>query len=397
MPRIDVVSEIKGKAIVPRLTDKRLLFCVTGSVAAYRMVDVVRELIRQGADVHLMMSESATQLVGKYTYEWATGNPVITEITGQIEHVLFVGDHEEKVDAVIIGPSTANTISKIAHGISDTPVTLTATTAIGNNIPIILIPGMHRTMWNNPIIKENIDKLKSFKGIKFIMPVLEEGKAKVPSTESIINEIIRLLSPNDLLGKSVLITGGATREYIDQVRFISNPASGKTALALAYECWYRGAEVVLIAGNMPKNQVPFDVVQVTSTDDMLEKVISQLKEKKPELVILSAAVSDYTPATTLSDKIRSGKEELQVILKPTPKIIEHIKKTNKSSLLISFKAEYHPTTKSLKEIFKKYQEKYAIDIMVANDIAEQGYGFATDENHIWLIEEDNVTVYIVHK
>ncbi|MHA1989815.1 MAG: bifunctional phosphopantothenoylcysteine decarboxylase/phosphopantothenate--cysteine ligase CoaBC [Candidatus Hodarchaeales archaeon] len=390
MVRIDVKSELFASAPFPRLKGCKILFALTGSIAAYRMVDVTRKLIRLGADVHVMMSPDSLNLISQATFEWATGNPVITNITGNVEHVLYAGEHDDHVDIMIIAPATANTISKIAVGIADTNVTLTATVAIGNNIPLLIVPGMHAPMLNNPIIQSRIKELEAIEKVFILEPRMEEGKAKVPTNETIVQYTIKHLTAQTLKKKHFLITGGPTREFLDQVRFISNPASGKTASYLSLEAWFRGASIDLVLGHEPHIEIPFEYSLIKSTENMLQAVKSSVDKIKPNFVILTAAVTDYKPQKTHLGKIRSGNENLTIQLEPTVKIIEKIKPLVNKCFLVAFKAEHHPNLENLKEIFKKYKEKFQIDLLIANDISEEGSGFATDQNHIWIISNKEI-------
>jgi phosphopantothenoylcysteine decarboxylase/phosphopantothenate--cysteine ligase len=390
MVRIDVKSELFASAPFPRLKGCKILFALTGGVAAYRMVDVTRELIRLGADVHVMMSPDSLNLISHATFEWATGNPVITNITGNVEHVLYAGEHDEHVDIMIIAPATANTMSKIAVGIADTNVTLTATVAIGNKVPLLIIPGMHSPMFNNPIIQSRIKELQVIEKVFILEPRVEEGKAKVPTNETIIQHTIKCLTSQTLKKKHFLITGGPTREFLDQVRYISNPASGKTASYLSLESWFRGASVDLVLGHKPHIEIPFEYSLIESTENMLQAVKSSITKIKPNYVILTAAVADYKPLKKHSGKIKSGNENLTIELEPTVKIIKEIKPLVNKCFLIAFKAEHHPKIGNLKEIFKKFKESYQIDLLVANDISEEGSGFATDKNHIWIISNKEI-------
>jgi len=206
--------------------------------------------------------------------EWSTGNPVVTELTGQIEHVTYGGDHPDRADLILVAPSTANTIGKAAAAIDDTPVTTLLTTAIGAGIPIIIAPAMHESMYRHPVVMENVEKLRSI-GVDVLMPRFEEEKAKIPGTEEIVEAVVsKLTGKRSLEGSRVLITAGPTREYLDGFRFISNPSSGKMGIAIAEEALRRGAEVTLVYG--PGTVAPppgADVVRVETTEEMLEAVV----------------------------------------------------------------------------------------------------------------------------
>ena len=211
----------------------RIVLCITGSVAAIKSPDIARELMRRGADVYVVMTKMAEKIIHTYMMEWSTGNPVVTELTGQVEHVTYGGEHGKRADLILVAPSTANTIGKVAAGIDDTPVTTLLTTGIGAGIPVIIAPAMHESMYRHPFVVENVRKLESI-GIEVLMPRMEEGKAKIPDTGEIVDAVVRKLrTKKDLAGRRVLVTGGPTREYLDAFRFISNPSSGKTGVAVA--------------------------------------------------------------------------------------------------------------------------------------------------------------------
>ena len=214
------------------LKDKKIVFCVTGSVAAIETPKVVRELKRMGAEVNCVMSDNAQQIIHPYVLEWASDNEVVTKITGKVEHVKLAGEVPDKADLILIAPATSNTIGKIANGIDDTPVTTVTTTAFGSDIPIVIVPAMHISMYNHSILQENIKKLKKH-GVDFIEPRIDENEAKFPDTQKIINHIILKFTKKDLKGKKILVTAGPTIEDIDAVRYISNKSSGKMGVWLA--------------------------------------------------------------------------------------------------------------------------------------------------------------------
>ncbi|WP_456322032.1 bifunctional phosphopantothenoylcysteine decarboxylase/phosphopantothenate--cysteine ligase CoaBC, partial [Palaeococcus sp. (in: euryarchaeotes)] len=299
---VELIHATKSK----KLLGKKIVLAIPGSIAAVECVKLVRELIRHGAEVHAVMSESAQKIVHPYAMEFATGNKVVTEITGFIEHVELCGEHDKKADLVLVCPATANTISKIACGIDDTPVTTVVTTAFAHT-PIMIAPAMHATMYEHPIVRENIEKLKRV-GVEFIGPRFEEGKAKVASIDEIIYHVIKKLHKKDLTGKKVLITAGATREYIDPIRFITNKSSGKMGVALAEEAELRGAEVTLIKTKGSVSSFVENQIEVETVEEMLQVIESELKRREYDIVILAAAVGDFTPKEKAQKKIKSGKE-----------------------------------------------------------------------------------------
>lgn len=225
------------------LQGKTIVLAVTGSIAAVRAVELARELIRRGADVHAVMSEAATWIINPMALHYATGNEVITSITGKVEHVEFFGD-QGRADLLLIAPSTANTIGKIAAGIDDTPVTTFATTAIGAGKPVMVVPAMHEDMYNHPAVVENIEKIKEW-GILSVGPRVEEGIAKIAGNDEIVLEVERRTDNKSLEGKKILITSGSTAEAVDPIRILTNRASGKTGIELALEAYRRGAEVTI--------------------------------------------------------------------------------------------------------------------------------------------------------
>jgi len=375
---VELIHATKSK----KLLGKKIVLAIPGSIAAVECVKLARELIRHGAEVHAVMSESAQKIIHPYAMEFATGNKVVTEITGFIEHVELCGEHDKKADLVLVCPATANTISKIACGIDDTPVTTVVTTAFAHT-PIMIAPAMHATMYEHPIVRENIEKLKRV-GVEFIGPRFEEGKAKVASIEEIIYHVIKKLHKKDLTGKKVLITAGATREYIDPIRFITNKSSGKMGVALAEEAELRGAEVTLIK---TKGSVPSFVenqIEVETVEEMLQAIESELKSREYDIVILAAAVSDFTPKEKAQKKIKSGKE-LILELVPTPKIIQRVKEIAPDVFLVGFKAEYGVGEEELIAQARRQIEKAKSDVVIANR-GEVAFGSEVNEVY-WITGE----------
>ncbi len=364
-----------------KLVGKKIVLAIPGSIAAVECVKLARELIRHGAEVHAVMSENAQKIIHPHAMEFATGNPVVTEITGFIEHVELAGEHENKADLILVCPATANTISKIACGIDDTPVTTVVTTAFSHT-PIMIAPAMHSSMYEHPIVRENIEKLKKL-GVEFIGPRFEEGKAKVASMEEIVYRVIKKLHPKTLEGKRVLVTAGATREYIDPIRYITNASSGKMGVAIAEEADFRGAEVTLIR---TKGSVPSFVenqIEVETVEEMLEAIESELKAKRYDVVVLAAAVSDFRVRNRAGVKIKSGKA-LTLELEPTPKIIDIVKALQPDVFLVGFKAE--TSEEKLVEEARKQIARAGSDLVVANTLK----AFGSDENEVLLVSRESV-------
>jgi phosphopantothenoylcysteine decarboxylase/phosphopantothenate--cysteine ligase len=386
------ILETKGT----KLKGKRVVLCVTGSVAAVQCPEIARELMRRGAEVFTVMSPMAQKIIHPYLMEWATGNPVVTELTGKIEHVALAGQHSSKADLVLVAPATANTISKVAAGIDDTPVTSVVSTAFGSKTPLIIVPAMHESMYPHPILKENIEKLKGL-GVEFVKPRIEEGKAKIAETKTIVEAVIRRLSAQrDLAGMKVLITAGPTREYIDPVRVITNKSTGLMGIEVAKEARLRGAEVTLIYGPgavSPPEEAK--IIRVETTKEMYKVAVSELKAQKYDVMIATAAVADWTPKRRYSYKVPTRRTyTFNVKLEPTPKIIDVVKQISPKTFLVAFKAEYNVSNEELvKRAFKKLKEARA-DLIVANDVAREGVGFGTQTNEIFIIDEKEKVIHV---
>ena len=377
------------------LRGKRVILCVTGSVAAIRSPDIARELMRLGADVYVVMTKMAEHVVHPDMFEWSTGNPVVTELTGKIEHVQYGGEHDKHADLILVAPSTANTIGKVACGIDDTPVTTLLATAIGAGIPVIIAPAMHASMYKHPIVKENIEKLRRI-GIEFIMPRFEERKAKIPDTPEIVNTVrIRLTRQKDLVGRRILITAGPTRAYIDAFRYISNPSSGKMGVAIAEDALERGAEVSLVYGPATAPPPPnAKIVNVETTEEMLEAVVGELKAQKFDVAILSAAASDWGPADRKMEKVPSDQGEWVLHLKALPKVIAQVKRADPKVLLVGFKAEYNISDEELIERSYKRLLEMKMDLIVANDVSKEDRGFDVDTNEVFIVDPKGDVLHI---
>jgi len=390
-PSKDIVGT-KGK----ELKDKRIVLCITGSVAAVQCSEIARTLMRHGAEVFAVMSPMAQKIIHPYLMDWATGNAVVTELTGKIEHVALVGEHPKKADLVLVAPATANTISKIACGIDDTTVTSVISTAFGSSTPIIIVPAMHESMYNHPILTENINKLKAL-GIEFVGPRIEEGKAKIAEIKEIANAVMRKLAvKQDLSGLRVLVTAGPTVEYIDPIRVITNRSSGKMGVAIVEEALDRGAEVTLVYGlGRATPPLDADVISVETTEQMREAVISELKSKKYDVVVAVAAAADWTVKKPFSHKVSTHKlHSLDLKLKPTKKIVDHVKKVSPKTFLVAFRAEYKLSKKGLIESAYKRLLQANADLIVVNDVGKKGAGFGTETNEIFIVDREKKVVHV---
>lgn len=365
------------------LSSKRIILCVTGSVAVYKAIELARLLMRHGANVVCVASNAATKLIKPDYFTWATGNRVITKLTGELEHI-DLADYKRS-DLIIVYPGTANTLGKLANGIDDTPVSTVLTVGFGSKIPILMALAMHQSMYNNAAVKKNIEFLRN--KIDFISPQLIEGKAKVAEPEDVLEYVLKKFGFSSVLHKKrVLITVGPTIEYIDPVRVITNLSTGKTGVLLAGELVSAGAKVVMIYG--PGKEKPpkgVKIISVQTTKEMLDSVKKQLK-KKFDVVILSAAASDYTVEQSSKSKIKSSKKNLIIKLKWAPKIIDQIKKIQKNVFLVGFKAETNLSKKALEREARKKMRESKADLMIANDIGSPSYKKNPNYNEILVVD-----------
>ncbi len=370
------------------LKERNVVLCVSGSVAVIKSPEIARCLMRHGANVFAVMTKMSQLIIHPFVMEWATGNPVVTELTGKIEHVTLVGERAEKADLVLVAPATANTISKIACGIDDTPVTSTVSTAFGSKTPLVIVPAMHESMYNHPIVTENIQKLKDL-GVEFVEPRIEEGKAKIAEPEEIANRVIlRLTAKKDFSGKRVLVTAGATVEHIDPIRVITNMSSGKMGTAVTEEALIRGAETTLIYGAgraaPPKGA---RMIPVETTAEMCRAVVDELKSRRYDIVVAVAAAGDWTPEEHFKQKVSThSRQSLTLKLVPTKKIINEVKKARPTVFLVAFRAEHAVSRKELVDSAFEELKTAKADLVVANDVSKKGAGFNGDTSEVLIID-----------
>ena len=380
-PSLDIVSSSGVE-----LSGKKIVLCVAGSVAAYKAIELARLLMRHGANVTCVATSTVTKLIQPEYFKWATGNEVITKLTGELEHIRLA-DYNQS-DLIIVYPATANTLGKLANGIDDTPVSTVLTVAFGSKIPILMCLAMHASMYENSAVKKNIDFLKN--KIDFVKPQMIEGKAKASEPEDVLDYVLKKFGSSLILkNKKILMTAGPTIEYIDPVRVITNQSSGKTGVLLASEFISAGAKVTLVYGpgveNPPKGA---KVIKVSTSKEMFDSVKREMK-KKFDVVIMAAAAADYTPENPSRKKIKSSQNKIKISLKRAPKIIDEIKKMQKNVFLVGFKAEANVSKKDLiKSAQKKLQESGA-DMIVANDIGSK-YQKNSNNNEVLIIGSGKV-------
>ncbi len=359
------------------LDGKTIVLGVTGSIGAVRVVELARELIRNGAEVHAVMTEAATHILHPDALHYATGNPVITELGGRVEHVEFCG-LKGRADLLLIAPATANTVGKIAYGIDDTPVTSFVTTALGSGVPVMIVPAMHESMFRHPAVAENLVKLKSW-GISIVGPRLEEGIAKIAANEEIVLEVERALGSNNLENRKVIITSGSTAESLDPIRILTNRASGRTGRELALEAYRNGADVTLVHRDR-LGIAGIREIFAESATEMTDAVLKEL-EKGYDILISSAAIADYTTEPS-PEKIKSG-GELVLRLKPTRKLIKECREKYPNLLIVGFKAETGVERDELLRRASSTLKESNLDFIAANDVAKGGMG--TEENELYLL------------
>lgn len=390
-PSKDIIASLGTE-----LLNKKIVLCITGSVAAYKAIDLARLLMRYGAEVYPVMSDtSSSKLINPELMKWATGNNVVTKLTGNLEHI-SLADYDTS-DLVIVYPCTANTIGKMANGIDDTSVTSILSVAVGANIPIIICPAMHQSMFYNKLILANIDKLKQV-GIDILEPNIGEGKAKVADSENVVAFTIKKLQPLSrkswFNNKKVLVTAGGTIEYIDPVRVISNLSSGKTGISIAREAKARGADVTLVFGHGSSKFEGFNdarIINVNTSEDMLNAVRQELSSSEYNVGIFAAAVSDYTLADKSNIKLKSDSPYLDLRLSPTKKIIDEVRDLSNRMFLVGFKAECNiPCSVLIERAYERLMNARC-DMVVANDVGRDGSRIGSDMIETLIVDvEKNV-------
>jgi len=352
-----------------KLRGKTIIVGVTGSIAATECFAAIRELIRHGAKVIPAMTQAAKQIVTADSLEFASGNRTITELTGQAEHVSLLGNGSV-ADMFLVYPATANTISKIATGVDDTPVTSMATVALGSKMPMALVPAMHDSMYNNPAVQENVKRLKDW-GVNFIGPHSDGVRAKAASREEVVAYVIKTMSKDDLKGKRVLVIGGRSEEPIDSMRMITNRSTGLMATHIAERAFERGADTELWMGGC---SVPLPGYIRTRRFETVSDLIKMAKDIDHDVVIVPAALADFSPKDKVSGKISSSKG-VKLALDPVPKALPVIR--TKCRNVIGFKAESEMARKELVDKARLRLKEYDLKAIVANDIDVAGKSSAS--------------------
>jgi len=373
--------ELRGSTS-SKLQNKRIVLGITGSIAAVETIKIARALIRHGADVIPLMTPAATKIIHPDALEFATGHHPIIELTGQTEHVKYCGLVNDPVDLLLICPCTANTLSKIAHGIDDSPVTTFATTALGSQIPICIVPAMHLSMYNHKIIQQNIT-ICTQQHISIIQPDVSQTKAKLPTRNDIVAQVIRIIPPTPLHDKKVLIIGGATAEPVDDIRLLTNRSSGKTAVSLTTAAYEMGAQVTQWYGYAQESPPPLGTLHRFQTIADLQNLLKKNKSTF-DIIVLCAAIADYIPKKH-TGKIPSGKTSFNISCIPAPKIITKLRTQFPKATLVGYKVE--DTKQKLKSSCTTLLEKNRLDLVIGNTIS----AFGSEINTIVLVTKNKTT------
>jgi len=381
-PSLDIVGSYGVE-----LSGKKIVLCVAGSVAAYKAIELARLLMRHGADVTCVTSDAVTKLVQPDYFKWATGNEVITKLTGELEHIRLA-DYNQS-DLIIVYPATANTLGKLANGIDDTPISTVLTVGFGSKIPILMCLAMHASMYDNVAVKKNVEFLKN--KIEFLAPQMIEEKAKASEPEDVLEYVLRKFGFSSILkNKKVLMTAGPTIEYVDPIRIITNQSSGKTGMLLASELISSGAKVTLVYGpGIEKPPKGAKIIKISTSKEMFN-VVKKEMNKEFDIVIMAAAISDYTPENPSKNKIKSTKNKIKISLKKVPKIIDQIKKYQKNVFLVGFKAETNLSQNELIRLSRKKMNESDADMIVANDIGSIRYKKNPGSNEVLVIDSHKV-------
>ncbi|MCM8899782.1 bifunctional phosphopantothenoylcysteine decarboxylase/phosphopantothenate--cysteine ligase CoaBC [Caldicoprobacter algeriensis] len=373
--------------------DKKIVIGITGGIAAYKAAEVVSSLVKRGAQVKVIMTAHAMEFIKPLTLETLSGNPVYYDMFSrpgawEIDHISLA----KWADLLVVVPATANILGKVAHGIADD---LLSTTIMATRAQVIFAPAMNTNMYTNPIVQENMSFLKS-KGYMFIPPAAgrlacgDYGEGKLADVQDILDVIENYFSrKSDLKGLRILVTAGPTREYLDPVRFISNPSSGKMGYAIAAACAERGADVELVSGPVSISPPPgVKLYRVETAKEMFEKVM----EIFPlcHMVFKAAAVGDYRPETYYPTKIKKDNDRLTLTLVKNPDILKELGKRKGKCILVGFAAE----TENIEEYAMKKMREKNLDFIVANDVTRQGAGFEKNTNEGLLVTREGEVIAI---
>ncbi len=366
------------------LEDKHIVLGVTGSIAAYKIASLASMLVKQKADVTVIMTQNATNFINPITFETLTGNKCLVDTFDRnfqhsVEHVSLA----KQADVFLVAPASANVIAKAAHGLADDMLT---TTLLACTCPKIFAPAMNTRMFRNEIVQDNLKLLEKYH-MEVIQPASgylacrDTGEGKMPEPEVLYEYIVKALSPKDMAGKKVLVTAGPTREKIDPVRYISNHSTGKMGYAIARAALMRGAKVTLVSGKADlQPPAGAELISVESAADMAREVKKAAPDQ--DIIIKAAAVADYRPAVTYDEKVKKKDGELSIELERTEDILGYLgQHRREGQFLCGFSME----TENMVENSRTKLEKKNIDMIVANNLKQDGAGFGTDTNIVTLL------------
>lgn len=370
---------------------KTVVLGVTGSIAAYKMANVSSMLVKLGYEVHVIMTENATNFINPITFESLTGQKCLVDTFDRnfqfhVAHVSLA----KRADVFLVAPASANIIGKMANGLADD---MLSTTLLAAKCPVLVAPAMNTNMYENRIVQDNLSKLRQF-GISVIEPAVgrlacgDTGSGKMPSEEVLVDYVLHEIEKEkDLFGKRILVTAGATREALDPVRFLTNHSTGKMGYAVAKMAMLRGADVTLVTAKSEQKPPLFtEVVPVNSAQDMFEAVTARSAEM--DMIVMAAAVADYRPKNVSEQKIKKRGKELQLELERTDDILLYLgQHRQKGQIICGFSME----TEQVLENSRKKLEKKHVDMIAANSLNEAGAGFAVDTNHLTLITQESET------
>ena len=372
------------------LKGKTILLGVTGGIAAYKAASLASALVKLHACVEVVMTENATQFIAPLTFEQLTGNRTMVDtfsrnFVHQVEHISLA----QRTDLVIIAPATANVCAKLAHGLADDMLT---TTVLACKCPKLIAPAMNTNMFENPVTQDNLALLRKY-GWQVISPASGRlacgavGAGKLPEPEELVQYILRTIAmPHDLMGKTVLVTAGATREALDPVRYLTNHSTGKMGCAIAEAAMLRGAEVILVCGSVSAKIPPFvQVVKTVSAQDMFEAVTRYAPQA--DYIFKAAAVADYTPTDYCDDKLKKKGGDLSIPLKRTQDILAWLGANRRDGQVI---CGFSMETRDMLENSRAKLLKKNVDMICANNLKQEGAGFGVDTNVITMITKEDI-------
>jgi phosphopantothenoylcysteine decarboxylase/phosphopantothenate--cysteine ligase len=368
------------------LKNREIILGITGGIAAYKSVELLRELTKKGVNVHVVMTKNAQQFITPLTFQTLSGNPVLCDMFRLLEgskigHITLA----DIADLMVITPATANILGKIANGIADDFLT---TMVMATKVPVLFAPSMNVNMWQSGFVQNNVERLKAH-GYQFVDPIEGDlacgsiGKGKLADIEEIIEKIEDIFTKKDLSHQRILITAGPTLEPIDPVRYITNRSSGKMGFALAKMARRRGAEVTLVTGpqylSLPRRDIP--QIVVSDAREMYEAVMHYFEDC--HIVIMAAAVADFRPRDMLTEKITKRKNGAYLLeMERNPDILKELGEKRRNHILVGFAAE---TSELMENAGVKLKEKN-LDLIVANDVTQPGAGFGVDTNIVKILD-----------